>query len=207
MLCTLAFRWRLCLCYCVQLWQEWYSLHLTTLKFFSSRLLPKYSRLRQREPILEGNNMIRTWTPDTDTPKPDGTDFRAVKAWLNRYREAEKRYYLLSDRLAEAQEATRHITQSLSAAPSGSKDGQSLARAVEREEEAERRAYEQRAVCDRLFLEIKSALDRIRNEKAYTVLYKYYLDCLTWDRVAKDMNYSLRMVYVLRRKAMEELSL
>ena len=43
--------------------------------------------------------MIHTWTPDTDTPKPDGTDYRSVKAWLNRYREAEKRYYLLSDRL------------------------------------------------------------------------------------------------------------
>jgi len=150
--------------------------------------------------------MTRTWIPDTDAQKQDKTDYRTVKSWLNRYRE-EKRYYLLSDRLAEAQEATRHITQSLSAAPGGSKDGQSLARAVEREEEAERRAYEQRAVCDRLFLEIKSALDRIQNEKAYTVLYKYYLDCLTWDRVAKDMNYSLRMVYVLRRKAMEELSL
>ena len=115
--------------------------------------------------------MTRTWTPDTDMPKPDGTDYRTVKAWLNRYREAEKRYYLLSDRLAEAQEATRHITQSLSAAPSGSKDGQSLARAVEREEEAERRAYEQRAVCDRLFLEIRNALAQIQNEKAYTVLY------------------------------------
>lgn len=151
--------------------------------------------------------MARTWIPDTDTQKPERTDYSTVKAWLNRYREAEKRYYLLSDRLAEAQEATRHITQSLSAAPGGSKDGQSLARAVEREEEAERRAYEQRAVCDRLFLEIRNALAHIQNEKAYTVLYKYYLDCLTWDRVAKDMNYSLRMVYILRRKAMEELSL
>ena len=62
-------------------------------------------------------------------------------SWLSRYREAEKLYQRLSYRLAEAQEATRHITQNLSAAPGGSKDGQSLARAVEREEEAERRAY------------------------------------------------------------------
>lgn len=50
---------------------------------------------------------VQSWTPDTDTQKPDRTDYCAVKAWLNRYREAEKRYYLLSDRLAEAQEATR----------------------------------------------------------------------------------------------------
>ena len=75
-------------------------------------------------------------------------------SWLSRYREAEKLYQRLSFRLAEAQEATRHITQNLSAAPGGSKDGQSLARAVEREEEAERRAYAQLAVLDALFAEI-----------------------------------------------------
>lgn len=151
--------------------------------------------------------MIRTWTPESDTPKPDGTDYHTVKAWLNRYREAEKRYYLLSDRLAEAQEAARHITQSLSAAPGGGKDGQSLARAVEREEEAERRAHEQRAVCDRLFAEIQKELSRIQDERARTVLYKYYLDCLTWERIASDMHYSIGMIYILRRKAFEELSL
>ena len=38
--------------------------------------------------------MTRTWTPDTDTQKQDGTDYRAVKAWLNRYREAEKKILL-----------------------------------------------------------------------------------------------------------------
>ena len=151
--------------------------------------------------------MIRTWTPESDIRKPDGTGYHTVKAWLNRYREAEKRYYLLSDRLAETQEAARHITQTISAAPGGSKDGQSLARAVEREEEAERRVYEQRAVCDRLFTEVKNELDRIQDEKAYTVLYKYYLDCLTWEQISHDMNYSLSMIYILRRKAFEELSL
>lgn len=151
--------------------------------------------------------MIYSWTPESDTPKPGGTDYQTLKEWLGRYRKAEKRYYLLSDRLAEAQEAARHITQNISAAPGGSKDGQSLARAVEREEEAERRAYEQRAVCDRLFTEIQKELSRIKNEKAYTALYKYYLDCLTWERVASDMHYSIGMIYILRRKAFEELSL
>ena len=43
--------------------------------------------------------------------------------WLFRYREAERLYQRLSYRLAEAQEAARHITQNLSAAPGGSKDG------------------------------------------------------------------------------------
>ena len=79
-------------------------------------------------------------------------------SWLFRYREAEKLYQRLSYRLAEAQEATRHITQNLSTAPGGSKDGQNLARAVEREEEAEHRVFAQLAVCDALFAEIDAVL-------------------------------------------------
>ena len=97
--------------------------------------------------------------------------------WLFRYREAERLYQRLSYRLAEAQEATRHITQNLSAAPGGSKDGQSLARAVEREEEAERRAYAQLAVLDALFAEIDAVLVQLDSAE-YCALRKYYLDCL-----------------------------
>mgnify|MGYP000543132887 CR=1 FL=1 len=119
--------------------------------------------------------------------------------WLFRYREAERLYQRLSYRLAEAQEATRHITQNLSAAPGGSKDGQSLARAVEREEEAERRAYAQLAVLDALFAELDSA--------EYCALRKYYLDCLKWEQVAADMNFTSRGIFALRRRAIEHLKL
>ncbi len=126
--------------------------------------------------------------------------------WLSRYREAEKLYQRLSYRLAEAQEATRHITQNLSAAPSGSKDGQNLDRAVEHEEEAEHRAYAQLAVCDALFAEIDAVLLQL-DTKAYCALRKYYLDRLTWEQVACDMEISTRRVYALRQAAVEQLDL
>lgn len=57
--------------------------------------------------------------------------YEEKKAWLGRYREAEKKYNRLSERLAEAQTATRRITQNISAVPGGSGDGQSLAHAAE----------------------------------------------------------------------------
>ena len=123
-------------------------------------------------------------------------------SWLSRYREAEKLYQRLSYRLAEAQEATRHIT----AAPGGSKDGQSLARAVEREEEAERRAYAQLAVCDALFAEIDAVLVQLDSAE-YCALRKYYLDCLKWEQVAADMNFTSRGIFALRRRAIEHLKL
>ena len=125
--------------------------------------------------------------------------------WLNRYREAEKLYQNLSYRLAEAQTATRHITQDYNAAPSGSRDGQNLARAIEREEEAERKAYDQRAVCDALFNEIEAALLQIPIHNGYVILHKYYLNGLTWEQIADDLEVSPRWVYKLRRIAIERL--
>ena len=127
-------------------------------------------------------------------------------SWLSRYREAEKLYQRLSCQLAEAQTATRHITQSFSAAPGGSRDGQNLARAVEREEKAEQRVYAQLVVCDALFAEIDTAIVQLDNT-AYCALRKYYLNGLTWEQVAEEMNFSVRGIFSLRRRAIESLSI
>ena len=124
--------------------------------------------------------------------------------WLNRYRNAERLYQRYSYQLAEAQTATRNITQKLSAVPSGSGDGQSLARAVEREEEAERRVYAQQAICDKLFAEIENVLEQIWSNRAYTILHKHYLN---WERIAEEMDLSLRRVYAIRQDTVEQLKL
>lgn len=127
--------------------------------------------------------------------------------WLNRYREAEKQYQRLSWRLAEAQSASRHTAQKLTAAPGGSGDGQALARAVEREDEAERKAYAQQAVCDQLFAEIDTVLNQLASNRAYCILRQYYLNCQTWEKVAEEAGLSLRRVYVIRRQAVNLLEI
>lgn len=133
--------------------------------------------------------------------------YEEKKAWLWRYRDAEKLFRQLTCRLEEARTAARRTTQNLSAAPGGSGDGQSLARAVEREDDLDRQASFQLAECQALFEEIDVALQQLEDYQSYRVLKGYYLDLLTWNQVAKEMNYSLRMVFVLRRKALEQLQL
>ena len=129
------------------------------------------------------------------------------KAWLRRYREAEKKYKRLSERLAEAQAATRRTTQNISAVPGGSSDGQSLARAVEREEEAERKAYAQLAICDALFEEIDAALEQLEDFRDYLILRDYYLNAQTWEQIAARMDISVRWVHSLRAQAIEQLNI
>ncbi len=133
--------------------------------------------------------------------------YEEKKVWLGRYREAEKKYNRLSERLAEAQTATRRITQNISAIPGGGGDGQNLARAVEREEEAERKTYAQRAVCDTLFEEIDEALEQLEDYRDYCVLREYYLNFQTWEQIAARMNISPRWLHHLRAHAIEQLNI
>ena len=37
----------------------------------------------------------------------------------------------------------------------------------------------------------------------YCALRKYYLDCLKWEQVAADMNFTSRGIFALRRRAIE----
>ena len=41
----------------------------------------------------------------------------------------------------------------------------------------------------------------------YCALRKYYLDCLKWEQVAADMNFTSRGIFALRRRAIEHLKL
>lgn len=133
--------------------------------------------------------------------------YEEKKAWLNRYREAEKLYQRLSYQLAEAQAATVHVTQNLSPTPGSSSDGQALARAVEREEEAENLAYAQLAVCDALYTEIENALIQIPISNGYIILHKYYLNGLTWEEIASSLQISIRWIHKLRRASIDWLKI
>lgn len=133
--------------------------------------------------------------------------YEEKKVWLGRYREAEKKYNRLSERLAEAQTATRRITQNISAVPGDAGDGQNLARAVEREEEAERKAYAQLAACDKLFAEIDTVLRQLDDNRNYSILRRYYLDLQTWERIADETNYSVRRIYAIRKGCVERLNI
>lgn len=133
--------------------------------------------------------------------------YEEKKAWLWRYRDAQKLLEQLCNRLEEARTAARHTTQNFSLSPSGSGDGQSLARAVERTDDLEHQVTFQLAECDALYEEIDEALQQLEDFWKYHILKDYYLEGKTWEQIAHDTNYSLSMIYVLRRKAMEQLPL
>lgn len=130
--------------------------------------------------------------------------------WLNRYRAAYKKEQKLKDDLAEAREAARHTTQSLSAVPGGSGDGQSIARAVERAETLQQEFNAQHELAIRIYGEILDALqdrDNISDDMDYVILHKRYLENMKWDKIAEDTHFSLRWVFTRHRNAVERMNL
>ena len=134
--------------------------------------------------------------------------YEEKKAWLGRYREAEKKYNRLSERLAEARESSQHTTQSLSAVPSGSGDGQSIVRAIERTEDLAAEVNAQHELSIRIYREILDILkDNISDGMDYVILHKRYLESLNWERIASDTHFSLRWVYTRHHNAVERIEL
>ena len=134
--------------------------------------------------------------------------YEEKKVWLNRYREEKQKEQKLFNQLAEAREAARHTTQALSPVSGGAGDGQSLARAVERCEALEQQLQARHALCTRLYGEILDVLqENIRDEMDYVLLHRRYLECMTWAKIADDLHYTQRWVYLRHRNLVERLML
>lgn len=133
--------------------------------------------------------------------------YEEKKAWLWRYRDAQKLLEQLCYRLEEARTAASHTTQNFSPTPSGSGDGQSLARAVERTDDLEHQLTFQLVECDALYEEIDEILQQLEDFREYHILKGYYLDLKTWEQIAADQDISVRWLHELRRHAIDRLKI
>ena len=76
--------------------------------------------------------MTRTWTPDTDTPKPDGgVDYRTVKAWFQQCRDLAAAIEVQKQKIQRIRDVAEKCTQSLSGMPAGGGTGDKVGFAVE----------------------------------------------------------------------------
>ena len=127
---------------------------------------------------------------------------------LNRYRAACKKERKLKDDLAEAREAAQHTTQSLSAVPGGSGDGQSIARTIERVEALEQEVNAQHEHSVQIYREILDALyENVHDDMDYVILHKRYLENMKWDKIAEDTHFALRWVFTRHRNTVERMDL
>lgn len=133
--------------------------------------------------------------------------YEEKRAWLNRYGNAMVKAKHLRDDLDEAEQDTGSTTQQLSGMPSGTGDGQFLARTVERIERAQQALNAQIMLCDDLHAETMARLEDIDDQKDYEVLRLRYLRFQDWPQIAQKMNICVRQVYRRHRRGVDALEL
>lgn len=84
--------------------------------------------------------MIRTWTPESDEPKPGKADYRTVKAWFQQCRTLAAAVEAQREKIQRIRDVAGKCTQSLSGLPGGG-GGDKVGSAVEQLD------TEQRELC------------------------------------------------------------
>lgn len=127
--------------------------------------------------------MIRTWTPESETPTPPGgTDYRTVKAWFQQCRTLAAAVEARHQKIRRLRDVAEKTTPSLSGMPGGGGAGDKVGSAVERLDTEER---ELRQMTDRLCSLRTEATRRLAKcihgqkdgQRQADCLYLYYVCC------------------------------
>lgn len=132
-------------------------------------------------------------------------DYQDRIRWLHRYLDslrAEKELMLERERLRSEAE---NISPVLSGMPSGGSDGDKLPRAVERIVEADQRLACQINVRMAQRSEILDAVEQLPNQRQQEILRRRYILGQRWERIAVDMDIGLRWIYIMHKKAVENI--
>lgn len=122
-----------------------------------------------------------------------------AKEYLGRARRIDRRVEETRERLARARAQLEGRVSHLSGVP-GSR--RRWADRVDDMVDLEARLEEQLRELCRVKVEVMDAIGTVRDPVCREVLELYYLDGLSWARVAERMHYSVRNVQILHGKAL-----
>lgn len=111
--------------------------------------------------------MTHTWTPDTDTTKPNsGVDYHTVKAWFKQLRTMDDRIDRIQLDIRQAHDKATKCTASMTGMPGGSGHGDKIGLCAEETDENERKMQELQAELEVLRTEAKRRIKCIAAPKA-----------------------------------------
>nr|DAF65529.1 MAG TPA: nuclear pore complex protein [Caudoviricetes sp.] len=124
--------------------------------------------------------MIRTYIPDTDTPKPDsGVDYHTVKSWFKQLRAMDDRIDRIQLDIRQAHDKATKCTASMTGMPGGSGHGDKIGLCAEETDENERKMQELQSELEVLRMEAKRRIKYIAGTKSSDMmqacLYGYYV--------------------------------
>ncbi|GKH46030.1 sigma factor-like helix-turn-helix DNA-binding protein [Anaerotruncus massiliensis (ex Togo et al. 2019)] len=126
------------------------------------------------------------------------------KAYLGRYRDNEREIRRTEEEILRWESLSRKTTTTMGAAGGGSNGEDKLQAAVEKIVRWQNRLTLQLAERVRLREEIEAAIGTVEDERLRLLLRYRYIDGLTFERIAVELNYSWRQICNLHGKALNE---
>lgn len=125
--------------------------------------------------------MIRTWTPERDTPKPpeSGVDYHTVKAWFQQLRDLDDEIDNIQLEIQRLRDNATKCTASMSGMPGGAGSGDKVGTCIEKVDAEERRRQALEADLKALRAEAICRIHHIKGTKSSSLmqasLYGYYV--------------------------------
>lgn len=129
------------------------------------------------------------------------------KAYLGRYRDNEREIRRTEEEILRWESLSRKTTTTMGAAGGGSNGEDKLQAAVEKIVRWQNRLTLQLAERVRLQEEIEAAIATVGDERLRLLLRYRYIDGLTFERIAVELNYSWRQICNLHGKALNEVKI
>lgn len=135
--------------------------------------------------------MIRTWTPESDEPKPGEVDYRTVKAWFQQCRDLADEIDNIQLEVQRLLDNATKCTASMSGMPGGSGYGDKITFAIEKMDSERRRREELQRQLMGLQAEASRRIKYIAgtksSEQMRMCLYEYYILNEKQVVVARDL--------------------
>lgn len=126
-------------------------------------------------------------------------------AYLKQYRESGKTISQLKDEIAQWRSLAEKVTPSLSPVPPSTTGGGRMETAVEHIEALQRELFEKIVKLTDLRRTIGQALDTMQDDRLSRLLRYRYIEGLTFERIAVQMNYCYKQIKRLHHKAIDVL--
>jgi hypothetical protein len=134
-------------------------------------------------------------------PDPPAIDSKsATVLWLSRGRYLRERVAALERSAEAAWDLSTRVTSGISVYR-----GSDVSRRVEIYPQATEAAERERKRLDEVLREITEAIALVDDNVCATLLQCRYVNCMSWEEIGLEMNYNIRHLHRLHRKAIAEL--
>jgi DNA-directed RNA polymerase specialized sigma subunit len=129
------------------------------------------------------------------------------KDTLRNFRWLRLNMKMLQNRVIEIETAITKQTSVISDMPRGSAEMDKMAEGVARLLEAKEKLLAKQLEATQAIVEIEHAIDQGNlTEREKYLIRRYYIDCLSWGKVCKDMTYSDRQIQYIHKTALEKIA-